>query len=127
MKRTYCYTFDSYDKDGHNEKQLYHIENDPSVEDLQEQCIEFLSQTDNAYLDIYGIIHEIYQEKNQLFCFYFVIEDDDWYEIVGTLGALLADENDEWTSETNYIFKGIQEMYDLFESIASGKTEAPVI
>lgn len=131
MLKTYNYAFNSYDEDGSVKNELTCIDDVmdeyESIENLQEQCIAFLSQTDYAYLDKYGIVHEIYQEKNQLFCYYFAIEDDDWYEIVGKLGEILADETDEWTSVTNYIFEGIQEMYNLFESIASGKTEAPTI
>lgn len=118
----YLYTFASKDENGNNSPTLTHITDeiytDISVKQLSEQCVEFLKQTTDAYIDKYNIVHEIYNNIDQLYGFYFHIRDNDWYELTGHLGQLL----DEviWTTTTEFIRKGIEELYNIILTIAEG-------
>lgn len=122
MKNVYLYKFSSKDEDGENTSSVSKIDTDLSPEELAQQCVSFLSQTDNAYIDKFGIVHEIYDGIDQLYAYYFVIEHNDWYKLIGDLGQWLDDDNDIWNADNEAIRQGIEEMYEFFLPIAEGKT-----
>lgn len=66
---------------GHN------IEN--VIETYQDECVSFLllskDETTDAYLDIYGVIHEVYQGKDQPFNYYFEVIDNDFNAVINCI------------------------------------------
>lgn len=118
----YVYTFESQDEDGLVKASLEEIEYDEnfSINDERQNLVSFLSQTNDAYLDNFNIVHEVYNGVDQLYSYQFDIEDGDWYEQVGILGELLDDGNDCFDSSNEYIRKAVEQMYTDFSDIANG-------
>ena len=97
MKKFYNYVFLSQDESGITEEGLYDVTDnypaDMSVAEAREDLVNFLSQTDEAYVDKWGFIHEICKEEDQIFSYIFEVVDDIWEDVTGETGYWLADEN----------------------------------
>lgn len=81
---------------------------------------EFLGQINPSYLDKYGIIHEVYEGKDQPYAYVFEVQDDDFYEVIGVLGQYLDEHSDEHPQD-EVTRKAIEEVYNKLLPIAEGK------
>ena len=71
--KNYVYAFfcNSEDEDGKVGLKLCKIETELDAKDLTTELIYFLGQTDGAYVDDKGYVHEVYNGKDQVYCKYF--------------------------------------------------------
>lgn len=104
MRKLYGYYFNSTDEDSTVEEGLEDLTDEypesMTVSDVQEHIISFLSQTDDAYVDMYGVIHEVFNGNDQPFAYIFEVTDDDWTEVTGNTGYWLDDANNKTMPES---------------------------
>lgn len=92
--RVYMFTWAAEDEDGKTEKSLEDItefDEDKSASQWTEELCSFLGQTNETYIDKWGVVHEIYQGKDQPFAYYFEVYEGNWQEVVGNIGERLDD------------------------------------
>ncbi len=123
--KKYTYFFESKDENGEVSPFFADVTDsykDMTVAESCEQLVSFLGQTNPSYLDKYGIVHEEYEGKDQPYAYIFEVQDDDFYEAVGTLGQYLDEHSDEYPQEDS-VRKAIEEVYNRLLPIAEGKEE----
>ena len=111
--RLYIFTWESEDEDGKTERGLEDItelSEDKSASRWTEELCQFLGQTDETYIDKWGVVHEIYQGKDQPFAYYFEVHDGDWQEVIGNMGERLDDSLNKDMPED--IRQGFADIYD---------------
>ena len=79
-----------------------------SIDELRENFVSFLSQTGEAYIDKWNVVHEVTAEDRPV-AYYFEVIDDCWEDVVGETGAFLDDTYNK-DMPTN-IRKGFEEIY----------------
>lgn len=92
--RVYMFTWEAEDEDGKIERSLEDItglDEDKSASQWTEELRLFLGQTNETYVDKWGVVHEIYEDKDQPFAYYFEVHDGDWEEVIGNMGENLDD------------------------------------
>ena len=107
------FTWESEDEDGKTERGLEDItelSEDKSASRWTEELCQFLGQTDETYIDKWGVVHEIYQGKDQPFAYYFEVHDGDWQEVIGNMGERLDDSLNKDMPED--IRQGFADIYD---------------
>lgn len=84
MRRILEYLFDSHDEDGEVKRELCDMTNEvdgtTSAACYTSILVGYLNQTNEAYEDSHGIIHEIYEGEDQLFAYIFEVETDEEIE-----------------------------------------------
>lgn len=71
MKTIYAFFCRSKDEDGEVKIELARVDKEFSnAAEASEALVAFLSQTDGAYIDSRGFVHEIYEGKDQVYCKY---------------------------------------------------------
>ena len=103
MDSVWMYQFVSEDEDGRTESGLKRIgPSDMNATEFRDVLTGFLGQTNEAYVDKYDVIHEVYNGKDQPFAYYMDVKDNDWKSQSDILDKHLmnADANArEWLSE----------------------------
>lgn len=51
---------------------------DMNASELRDTLADFLRQTNDAYVDKYGVLHEIYDGADRPFAYYMDVCDNDW-------------------------------------------------
>ena len=111
--RIYMFTWEAEDEDGKTERSLEDItefDEDKSASRWAEELCQFLSQTNETYIDKWDVVHEVYQGKDQPFAYYFEVHDGDWQEVIGDMGERLDDSLNKDMSED--IRQGFADIYN---------------
>ncbi len=115
----YVYFFKSSDEDGLVKE---HVEDvtakfaDESVESARQILSDFLSQTDESYVDKFGMVHEVYNGLDQIYAYIFDVPYDDWSAVTGETGFWLDDENNKDMPEN--VRQCFQKVYDYALSMS---------
>ena len=113
MREVYMFMWGSKDEDGKVERGLDNMTEhvgDYSAEEWSEQLANFIGQTDETYIDKWGVVHEIYNDVDQPFAYCFNVEDGDWQEVVGDMGFYLDDSENKDMPED--IRQGFEDIYN---------------
>ncbi len=94
MKQVYAFFNKTRDEDGETREGLVDLTEDyEGADEAREVISSFLGQTDESYVDKWGMVHEVYEGEDQVFAYIFEVCDDIWEDVTGETGRWLDDEN----------------------------------
>lgn len=114
-KKLFAYFFPSADEDGSVPEGIVDLTGDAlamdTIEDTRQNVASFLAQTNESYIDKWGVVHEVTAHKDQPFAWYFEVVDNCWEDVLGEAGELLDDSLNKDMPED--IRAGIVKVYDF--------------
>lgn len=60
-----------------------------TVDEIRQGCVNLLSQNHEAFIGQDGFVHEIIDGEDNLSVYYFVVRDNDWYQVSEEIKPLL--------------------------------------
>ncbi len=80
----------THDEDGEVIEGLVDVTNDyEDADEAREALRSFLSQTDDSYIDEWGMVHEIFEGEDQVYAYPFDVFDGIWEDVSGETGYWL--------------------------------------